>query len=123
MLKTMRLRGLDETALRQFVCKYSGERWEEMYESLFGYEAKRAARRTLGQERARAQPPEVRRVARRRSSTGSTGAIARPASEERERKLLAKLEAKALAAKGMDQASANRKAKRPPIGWSTRRRR
>src|SRR6185436_6133542 len=54
MLKQMRLRGLDEAALRQFVCKYSGERWEEFYETLFGYEAKRAARRTWGKsERGR----------------------------------------------------------------------
>jgi serine/threonine protein kinase len=110
MLKNMRLRGLDETALRQFVCKYSGNYWEEMYEALFGYEAKRAARRSWGKgERGRNRPRfapwrdviidwiDRREIARR---------------EERERKLLARLEAKALAAKGMDQASANRQAKK-----------
>jgi serine/threonine protein kinase len=109
MLKTMRLRGLDETGLRQFVCKYSGQRWEELYEALFGYEAKRAARRSWGRdERSRNRKKhgawrdavidwiDRRTIARR---------------EERERKLLAKLEAKALTAKGLDGASANRKAK------------
>ena len=34
MLKSMRLHGLNEDTLRQFVCKYAGERWEEFYETL-----------------------------------------------------------------------------------------
>jgi serine/threonine protein kinase len=109
MLKKMRLRGLDETALRQFVCKYSGERWEEMYETLFGYEAKRMARRSWGKsERGRDRKKfgawrdwivdsiDARMVARR---------------EERERKMLQKIEAKALQASGVDINIANRKAR------------
>jgi serine/threonine protein kinase len=44
MLKSMRLQGVDEAALRQFVCSCAGNRWEEFYEALFGYEAKLAAR-------------------------------------------------------------------------------
>jgi serine/threonine protein kinase len=110
MLKTMRLRGLDETALRQFVCKYSGPRWEEMYEALFGYEAKRAARRAWGQgERGRNRPRHGawrdvladwidRRLAARRA--------------ERERRTLAALEANAMAARGVDDVTAARRARR-----------
>jgi hypothetical protein len=48
MLRTMRLRGLEEGALRQFVCKYGGERWEPFYEALFGYDAKLLAREKWG---------------------------------------------------------------------------
>ena len=44
MLRSMRLKGLEEDSLRQFVCKYAGDYWEEFYEALFGYEAKLAAR-------------------------------------------------------------------------------
>ena len=44
MLKSMRLKGLEEQRLRQFVCRYSGARWEEFYEALFGYDAKLDAR-------------------------------------------------------------------------------
>jgi serine/threonine protein kinase len=44
MLRSMRLKGLDEDAIRQFVCKYGGRDWEEFFEGLFGYEAKREAR-------------------------------------------------------------------------------
>jgi hypothetical protein len=109
MLKTMRLRGLDEAALRQFVCKYSGERWEELYEALFGYEAKRAARRSWGKsERGR----DRKRFAAWRDVI--VDAIDRRESlrkEARERRMLARIEAKALTAKGLDLASANRKAK------------
>lgn len=48
MLRSIRLRGLDENALRQFVCKYSGEAWEPFYEQLFGYDAMIAAREKWG---------------------------------------------------------------------------
>jgi serine/threonine protein kinase len=48
MLRSMRLRGLEEGALRQFVCKYSGENWEGFFEALFGYDAKITARRKWG---------------------------------------------------------------------------
>lgn len=50
MLKGMRLRGLEEQTLRQFVCRYSGERWEAFYEALFGYDAKLQARARWGRD-------------------------------------------------------------------------
>lgn len=50
LLKTMRLRGLEEQKLRQFICKYSGTHWEELYEALFGYEAKLDARARWGRD-------------------------------------------------------------------------
>lgn len=50
MLKGMRLRGLEELALRQFVCKYAGQDWEPIYEALFGYEAKLLARQKWGRD-------------------------------------------------------------------------
>lgn len=45
LLKELRLKGIDEAALHQFVAKHSGNRWEEFFEALFGYEAKLAARK------------------------------------------------------------------------------
>ena len=44
LLKALRLQGLEEDAVRQFVCKFSGPYWEQLYEALFGYEALLAAR-------------------------------------------------------------------------------
>ncbi|MBC8105970.1 MAG: hypothetical protein H7Z14_05225, partial [Anaerolineae bacterium] len=110
MLKTMRLRGLDENSLRQFVCRYSGKRWEEFYEAMFGYEAKLKARRLWGPtERGRERPkfgawrdPIIAgiemRIARRR--------------ELRERRLLARVEAKALRAKGIREDLARQQGNR-----------
>jgi hypothetical protein len=48
MLRSMRLRGLEEGAIRQFVCTYSGDHWEGFYEALFGYDAKIVARKKWG---------------------------------------------------------------------------
>jgi hypothetical protein len=50
MLKGMRLRGLEEQLLRQFVCRYSGAHWEAFYEALFGYDAKLQARARWGRD-------------------------------------------------------------------------
>src|SRR4029453_12354742 len=48
LLKSLRLKGVDEMALQQFVAKYSGQQWEEFFEALFGYEAKLTARQQWG---------------------------------------------------------------------------
>ncbi|MFK7820303.1 MAG: serine/threonine protein kinase, partial [Planctomycetaceae bacterium] len=47
MLRSMRLRGLQEEELRKFVARYSGDHWEEFYEALFGYRAKLNARQDI----------------------------------------------------------------------------
>src|SRR5262249_54102555 len=106
----MRLHGLDEEALRQFVSKYSGERWEEFYEALFGYEAKLQARDKWGRgERGRLRKtfgawrdPVVRWIdAKQQSRRGA-----------REKKLLQKIEEKSLEAKGVNLMTARRQAQR-----------
>ena len=110
MLKDMRLRGLEENALRQFVCNYSGKHWEAFYEALFGYEAKLQARTLWGKsERGQLRPrygawrdPIIRGIEMRLSAR----------RESRERRLLAKVEAKALKAKGFREDIARKQAKR-----------
>ena len=108
LLKTLRLQGLDEEQVRQFVCKYSGPDWEAFFEALFGYEAKLAAR------------------AYRK---GATGEVSRPAGtwrepiiawldarleaqqQARERRHLQKVEAQALEAEGVARAEAQAQAR------------
>jgi hypothetical protein len=109
MLKQMRLRGLEENSLRQFVCNYSGKHWEAFYEALFGYEAKLQARSLWGRgERGALRPrfgawrdPIIRGIEIRLSMR----------REARERKLLAKVEAKALKAKGIRDDIARKQAR------------
>lgn len=48
MLVGLRQNGLEEAALRQFICKQAGRHWEQLYERLFGYEEKIEARRLWG---------------------------------------------------------------------------
>jgi hypothetical protein len=108
LFRNMRLQGMDEETLRRFVCKYSGRRWEEFYEALFGYEAKRAAR-------AWALEDEVKRKMKHGSwrdpVIGWIENRQQTRQEARERQHLQAVEAKALEAQGMDAAEARDKAK------------
>ncbi len=47
MLRRMRLHGVDEEEIRQFVAKFAGRTWEEFFEALFGFEAKLSTRGVL----------------------------------------------------------------------------
>jgi serine/threonine protein kinase len=110
MLRGLRLRGLEEESLRHFVCKYSGEHWEEFYEALFGYEAKMTARARWGHEdRGR---PRARFASWRDPICRWIDAREQARQEARERKTLQAVEQKNLQAQGMDAAEARAKAER-----------
>jgi eukaryotic-like serine/threonine-protein kinase len=110
MLRSMRLQGLEEEALRQFVCKYSGPHWEELYEALFGYEAKLLARDRWGRgENAKARPkyaawrdPIVRWIDARLNSR----------REAKDQTTLQKIEERSLESQGVNLVTARRKAER-----------
>ncbi len=109
MLKGLRLRGLSEDALQELVCKYSGEHWEELFEALFGYEAKLLARPRWGAGPRGARPkfaswrdPIVCRIDNFR----------RARQEAKERRYLQAIEQKNLQAQGMGPAAAQQKAER-----------
>ncbi|MBI3182438.1 MAG: protein kinase [Myxococcales bacterium] len=93
MLRSMRLRGIEENALRQFVCKYSGEHWEAFFEALFGYEAKLLAREKWG----RTEGGQARKKfgAWREPLIRGIDAVQKRRAEKKERKLLEKVEEKA----------------------------
>jgi hypothetical protein len=110
MLRSLRLQGLDEDAIRQFVCKYSGNHWEDFYEALFGYEAKLEARRRWARgDRASSRP----RFAAWRDPIASwldaKIAARREASEQAK---LQKIEEKSLQSQGENLLTARRKAHR-----------
>jgi hypothetical protein len=110
LIKQMRMRGLEENTLRQFIAHYAGERWEEFYESLFGYESKLTARRMWGKDD---------RGHDRKKFAPWQDAIIRWVDHKidrkrhyKEQKYLARLEAKALAARGINQKLAAKQAAR-----------
>ncbi|MFI4876551.1 MAG: protein kinase, partial [Blastopirellula sp. JB062] len=104
LLKSLRLRGLDEIEVRTFVVKYAGAEWEEAFEDLFGYQAKIHARdfssRTGGVEKSRKfaawRDPIVRYCDQRISA----------AKAAKERRHLASVEAKRLQAEGTSEEEA-----------------
>jgi hypothetical protein len=107
LLKSLRLRGLDEAAVRQFVAKYSGDNWEEFFEALFGFEAKIEAREALRADKGRARKkfrawrePLLRWIDTRLKAD----------REERDRRHLQKVEQKGLQAQGLDAAQAKKQA-------------
>lgn len=110
MLKELRLCGQDEDALRQFVCTFGGERWEEFFEALFGYEAKLAAREQWGRgTRGRARP---RFAPWREPIVARIEARLRARREASERALLQRIEERSLVAQGVNLVTARRKAHR-----------
>ncbi len=110
LLRSMRLQGLDEDALRQFVCKYSGERWEEFFEELFGYEAKLEARARWGHgDRAKARS---KFGAWREPVVAWIDAKIQERRAAKERAKLQAIEEKGLCAQGENLVTARRKAHR-----------
>lgn len=110
LLRRLRLKGIEEASLHQFVAKYSGDHWEELFEALFGYEAKLQAREQFGRgeqgrrrNRFRAwREPLVRWLNDR----------IRLVKEAKARKHLTQVEEKNLTAQGLQPMQARRQAQR-----------
>ena len=109
LLETLRRRGLSEDALQEFVARNTGDHWEEIFEALFGYEAKLAARPLYGRGPKGARP---RFGAWRDPVVGWLDRSARARQEARERKHLQEVERKGLEAQGIDAAEARQQAER-----------
>ncbi len=108
LLKGLRLRGVPEESVRRFVCKYGGDRWEEFFEELFGYELLLQARAERAGERRGVSPPVTphRHAAWRDPLVRWIDAREKARKEAREKRLLQELERKKLQAEGVDAAQA-----------------
>ncbi|VTS08270.1 serine/threonine-protein kinase [Tuwongella immobilis] len=109
LFKRLRLQGLEEDALRQFVGKYSGKQWEEFFEAMFGFEAKLQTRAILERVGGGARQAE-KHAAWREPLLQALETLHRKRREARERKILQQLEQKALLAKGVDSKTAQTQA-------------
>jgi eukaryotic-like serine/threonine-protein kinase len=108
LLRDLRLKGLPEESVRQFVCKYSGTHWEEFYEALFGYEALLVARKLWS--RPEGGKPRPSYAAWRDPLVQWIDARQRARKEARERKHLQEVERKKLQAEGVSASEAQAKA-------------
>ncbi len=108
MLRDLRLKGVQEDALRQFVAKYGGHRWEAFFEALFGYESKLVAREELGRTEQGRRNRKYRGW--REPLIRWLDSKIRASRDRKERKHLEKVEAANLQAQGMSAAEARGKA-------------
>jgi len=109
LLRRLRLQGLDEEELRQFVAKFSGRNWEELFEALFGYEAKMTARLFL--LRSGSSGNREKHATWREPLIGAMERIEKARRESRERKLLQSIEQAQLIATGATPEAAEYQAK------------
>jgi hypothetical protein len=107
-LRRLRVQGLDEENLRQFVAKFAGRHWEEFFEALFGYEAKLAARGVL--LRGGAAGVREKHAAWREPLIAAMERVEKARKEARERRLLAAVERANLLAGGASVHSAEQHA-------------
>ncbi len=108
MLKLLRIKGIPEEGLQDFVCRYGGEQWEEFFEELFGYE-------DMVLQRARWATREKVRPRKKYATWRDPLARGLDEVEEKRRKrheerTLAKAEKARLKAGGMDEAAADAEA-------------
>jgi multidrug efflux pump subunit AcrA (membrane-fusion protein) len=109
LLKRLRLQGLDEEDVRQFVAKFAGRNWEELFESLFGYEAKITARAIL--LRGGSAGIRDKHAAWREPLIGAMDRIEKARRETRERSLLQSIERAQLLAAGASAEAAENQAR------------
>ncbi|MFT3789262.1 MAG: protein kinase [Tepidisphaeraceae bacterium] len=109
LIKDLRVKGQDEDQIRGFIAKFSGNDWEAFYEALFGYESKLWARALYGiGERGKRRK---KFAAWRDTLIGFIDRRIEARKQAKERKLLEKLEAKAMIAKGIQSNIAAKQAK------------
>ncbi len=108
LLRRMREEGLDEDQLRMFVAKYSGRSWEELFEDLFGFEAKLAARSML--LRGDCAGYRERHASWREPVFQLIDSIELKRRQERERRLFIQIETARLIATGLTAKKARRSA-------------
>lgn len=108
LLRRLRVQGLDEDQLRQFVAKYGGRHWEEFFEHLFGYETKMEARVRL--LRGESAGHRERFAAWREPVLAVIDNFERSRRIHRERALLICVEEQRLRAEGFTRRAARRRA-------------
>lgn len=108
VLRELRLRGLSEEALQEFVCRFSKEHWEEFFDTLFGYEAMIHARNRWA---SIDQTMQRKRWATWRDPLSRwLDGIEQGRKDAREKRTLAKAETTRLRAQGISQKDAEKQA-------------
>lgn len=107
-LRELRLRGVGEEALQEFVCRFAGTNWEEFHEALFGYEAMIRARiRVAALDQSK---PRKKFATWRDALARWLDDVELKRKEARERRALMRAEAQRLRAQGKSEQEAEMQA-------------
>ncbi len=108
MLKELRVRGVSEEALQNFVCRFGGEHWEQFFEDLFGYEAMVLARgKWADTDKVK---PRKRFATWRDPIARWLDGVEEARKNAKNRRELARVEAKRLKATGVSEQEAEKQA-------------
>lgn len=108
LVRKMRLKGMDESTIQMFVAKYCGKHWEEFFEHLFSYTAKRKIRDELKQSELGKKKPRFRGW--RDNAFDKLDARIESWDSDGERKHLQKVEEAGLVAQGVNADEAKEQA-------------
>lgn len=108
VLRELRIKGVSEDALQDFVARFSGTHWEEFFEELFGYEAMVLARAKWAA--ADKVNPRKKFATWRDSVARWLLEIEEGRKNARDKKQLAKVETQRLKATGVSEADAKKQA-------------
>ena len=107
-VRDLRIQGVDESGLRDFVARYSagkgGDQWQSIYESLFGYDALVEARERLAIDTSFTAATDSSSI--RGRVCKSLRAKTRAKQKARDQRKLAALEQQSLLSQGVDAAEA-----------------
>lgn len=103
-LRDLRIEGADEDGMRDFLARYAGERWQSVYEALFGYDTLVETRRRLASDATFGGPTGGRSVRDRICAMFARKTLAN--REALDRRKLAKLEQQSLISQGVSAAQA-----------------
>jgi serine/threonine protein kinase len=110
VLKQLRIRGVSEDALRDFIYRFSDAHWEEFFEELFGYEDMVLWRGKFArQDKAK---PRKKYGTWRDPMFRWLDEVEESRKRDREKKQLARAEKERLKSKGMDEAAATAEAEK-----------
>ncbi len=110
LIRSLRRRGIDEESVRRFACRQAGLRWEEFFETIFGYEALRSARALWGQDAGGRRRPRF--APWRDPIVEALDARLRARREARDLELFRAVEEHNLEARGVNLLTARRKSRR-----------
>ncbi|MCZ2340587.1 MAG: serine/threonine protein kinase [Bacteroidales bacterium] len=105
LAQRLRMGGVTEDDLRQFVAKHAGKSWEEFFEAVFGFEAKLTTRLML--LRAGNAGDREKFAAWREPLVALFDRVEKSRREEKDRQLLERVERARLIAGGMTEHTAN----------------